>query len=53
MRNHNRRPPDTNFIDRGEFAFDFNIDPARTVYEIALLNYEAESSVNCFDISRA
>ena len=33
--------------------FDLNVDPARTIYEVSLLDYESKSSVTRLDISRA
>src|ERR1700730_13809101 len=52
-RDHNRRSANSHFIYRSEFAYDLNIDPAGTMYEVSLLDYELKSSVARLDIRRA
>jgi hypothetical protein len=42
VRNNHRRPTDTYFINRSEFPFDFNVDAARPVDEIALLDNKSK-----------
>ena len=48
MRNHNRRSAHPHFFNRAGCAFDFKVNAAGAMHEIALLNNKANSAVNSF-----